>query len=90
MVLSFRSQRFALRLGMVTILACLCAPAEPPKPKDGPLGMKFVPLPKGTFYMGWDSKDKKATKTEIRKFKGEIRFIRLTRTLFYGVHRSSV
>jgi len=24
--------------------------AEPPKPKDGPLGMKFVRLPKGTTY----------------------------------------
>jgi formylglycine-generating enzyme required for sulfatase activity len=28
--------------------------------------MKFVPLPKGTFYMGWDSYSKKATKTEIK------------------------
>ena len=34
-------------------LAAVGAPAaEPVKPKDGPLGMKFVPLPKGTFYMG--------------------------------------
>ena len=41
--------------------------AEPPQPKDGPLGMKFVPLPKGTFYMGWDSKGKKATKTEVKE-----------------------
>jgi formylglycine-generating enzyme required for sulfatase activity len=41
--------------------------ADPPKPKDGPLGMKFVHLPKGTFYMGWDSKDKKSTKTEIKE-----------------------
>jgi eukaryotic-like serine/threonine-protein kinase len=41
--------------------------AEPPQPKDGPLGMKFVPLPKGTFYMGWDSEDKKATKTEVKE-----------------------
>src|ERR1700730_13952435 len=41
--------------------------AQPPKPKDGPLGMKFVPLPKATFYMGWDSKGKKATKTEIKE-----------------------
>jgi hypothetical protein len=24
---------------------------QPAKPKDGPLGMKFVPLPKATFYM---------------------------------------
>jgi formylglycine-generating enzyme required for sulfatase activity len=55
---------------MITILACLCAQpatAEPPKPKDGPLGMKFVPLPKGTFYMGWDSQNKKATKAEIKE-----------------------
>jgi formylglycine-generating enzyme required for sulfatase activity len=37
-----------------------------PAPKDGPLGMKFVPLPKGTFYMGWDSDNKKGTKTEIK------------------------
>jgi len=42
------------------------AKAEPPKPKDGPLAMKFVPLPKGTFYLGWDSENKKATKTEIK------------------------
>jgi RNA polymerase sigma factor (sigma-70 family) len=41
--------------------------AELPKPKNGPLGMMFVPLPKATFYMGWDSKDKKATKTEIKE-----------------------
>jgi formylglycine-generating enzyme required for sulfatase activity len=41
--------------------------SEKPKPKDGPLGMKFVPLPKGTFYMGWDSTNKKATKTEIKE-----------------------
>jgi formylglycine-generating enzyme required for sulfatase activity len=40
--------------------------AEPPKPKDGPLGMNFVPLPKGTFYMGWDGK-KKGVKTEIKE-----------------------
>jgi hypothetical protein len=54
--LSPASRQFALVA--ITILACLCAPAaqaEPPKPKDGPLGTMFVPLPKGTFYMGWDS-----------------------------------
>jgi formylglycine-generating enzyme required for sulfatase activity len=28
-------------------------PVAPPKPKDGPAGMKFVPLPRATFYMGW-------------------------------------
>src|ERR1700730_15848762 len=49
-------------------LAAVAAPqAQPPAPKAGPLGMKFVPLPKATFYMGWDSKGKKATKTEIKE-----------------------
>jgi eukaryotic-like serine/threonine-protein kinase len=42
------------------------ASAEPPKPKDGPLGMKFVPLPKGMFYMGWNG-TKKGVKTEIKE-----------------------
>src|SRR3954467_3731442 len=54
---------------------CLCvaaltfnsAGAEPPKPKDGPLGMKFVPLPKGTFYMGWNGEKGSAKKTEIKE-----------------------
>jgi formylglycine-generating enzyme required for sulfatase activity len=67
---SFRSQQFALWLARATVLACLAAPApaaDPPKAKAGPLGMKFVPLPKGTFYMGWDSNYKKATKTEIKE-----------------------
>ena len=41
------------------------ARAEPATPKDGPLGMKFVKLPKGTFFMGWDGEKKKGTKTEI-------------------------
>jgi formylglycine-generating enzyme required for sulfatase activity len=70
MKVSFGNRQMVLRLGVITVLVCLCAPpaqAEPPKTKDGPLGMKFVPLPKGTFYMGWDSKDKKATKTEIKE-----------------------
>ena len=57
----------------IPIASCLVAAltantvlAEPPPPKDGPLGMKFVKLPKGTFYMGWDGK-KKGTKTEIKE-----------------------
>jgi formylglycine-generating enzyme required for sulfatase activity len=39
----------------------------PPKPKDGPLGTKFVPLPKATFYMGWgkDGEPGGAKKTEL-------------------------
>ncbi len=43
------------------------APTEPPKAKDGPLGMKFVPLPKATFYMGWDGTKGSAKKTEIKE-----------------------
>lgn len=41
--------------------------AQPAKPKDGPLGMKFVPLPKATFYMGWDGTKGSAKKTEIKE-----------------------
>ena len=39
---------------LVAVLTAHSAWAEPPKPKDGPLGMKFVPMPKGAFYMGWN------------------------------------
>ena len=41
--------------------------AEPPKPREGPLGMKFVSLPKGTFYMGWNGAKGSAKKTEINE-----------------------
>ena len=41
-------------------------PAKPPVPKDGPLGMKFVPLPKATFYMGGGG-GKAGKKTEIKE-----------------------
>ncbi len=48
------------------LLSALGAPLPPHKdPQDGPLGMKFVRLPKGTFYMGWDGPDKPGKKTEI-------------------------
>jgi len=49
------------------ILACMpgIGIAEPPKPKDGPLGVKFVLLPKGTTYLGWNGKPGSAKKTEI-------------------------
>jgi formylglycine-generating enzyme required for sulfatase activity len=40
---------------------------EPVKAKDGPLGMKFVPLPKTTFYLGWNGKEGSAKKTEIKE-----------------------
>jgi formylglycine-generating enzyme required for sulfatase activity len=36
-------------------------------PKDRPLGMKFVPLPKAMFYMGWDGEKGSAKKTEIKE-----------------------
>src|SRR5262245_9285619 len=42
-------------------------PRQPPKPKDGRLGMKFVPLPKGTTYLGWNGEKGSAKKTEIEK-----------------------
>jgi formylglycine-generating enzyme required for sulfatase activity len=49
--------------------AVAAQPAKPPTPKDGPLGMKFVPLPKATFYMGWPARTKKrkGVKTEIKE-----------------------
>jgi formylglycine-generating enzyme required for sulfatase activity len=56
-----------LVVALVGALAAVGAPVpKPMKPKDGPLGMKFVPLPKRTFYMGWDGK-KKGVKTEIEE-----------------------
>jgi formylglycine-generating enzyme required for sulfatase activity len=33
----------------------------------GPLGMKFVSLPKATFYMGWNGQKGSARKTEIKE-----------------------
>jgi formylglycine-generating enzyme required for sulfatase activity len=52
---------------LIAVLAANSAGAEPPKPKDGPQGMKFVPLPKGTFYMGWYGTKGSAKKTEIKE-----------------------
>ncbi len=49
------------------VLTANLAGAEPPKPKDGPNGMKFVPLSKGTFYMGWDGEKGSAKMTEIKE-----------------------
>jgi formylglycine-generating enzyme required for sulfatase activity len=51
----------------LAVLAANPAWAVPHTPKDGPLGMKFVPLPKGTFYMGWNGTEGSAKKTEIKK-----------------------
>lgn len=42
------------------------AMAQPIKPKDGPLGMKFVALPKATFFAGW-TEFRKPVKTEIKE-----------------------
>src|SRR5437588_12301469 len=52
---------------IVAALTANTVGAEPPKSKDGPLGMKFVPLPKATFYMGWNGKPGSAKKTEIKE-----------------------
>jgi formylglycine-generating enzyme required for sulfatase activity len=56
--------------GLVIFLTGTSAAAAPlPRragPREGPLGMKFVPLPKGTFYMGWDGTNA-AKKTEIKE-----------------------
>src|SRR5580692_5031659 len=52
---------------LLAVLTANSAWAEPPKPKDGPLGMKFVPLPKGTFYMRWNGTKGSAKKTEIKE-----------------------
>ena len=38
-----------------------------PGQRENSLGMKFVPLPKGTFYMGWDGDEGSAKKTEIKE-----------------------
>lgn len=68
-----RSQKSRLRLSVQNAsavwLILLCLPgigaAQPPRPKDGPLGMKFVPLPAGTFFMGWNGKPGSAKRVEI-------------------------
>ncbi len=51
---------------VLAALTANAAIAQPAKPKDGPLGMKFVPLPKATFYMGWNDLKDSAKKTEIK------------------------
>jgi formylglycine-generating enzyme required for sulfatase activity len=56
---------------VVALVGALAAVGDPApkrvKPKDGPLGMKFVRLPKGTFYMGWNGAKGSAKKTEIKE-----------------------
>ena len=65
------SSRCLLFASLVVTLSrsplALGAPLPPRQgPHDGPLGMKFVRLPAGTFYMGWDG-EKKGTKTAIKE-----------------------
>src|ERR1700688_4078075 len=60
------SSRWMLYTSCLVVALGSDSGAEPPKPKDGPLGMKFVPLPKATFYMGWDGPNK-GVKTEIKE-----------------------
>ena len=61
------SSRRVLLASCLVVIALTANPvlAQPPKPKDGPLGMKFVPLPKATFYMGGGG-GKAGKKTEIK------------------------
>jgi formylglycine-generating enzyme required for sulfatase activity len=54
-------------LGGAPAAAGTARAGRPSAPKDGPLGMKFVRLPKGTFYMGWNGTKGSAKKTEIRE-----------------------
>src|SRR5262249_27752655 len=57
-----------LVVALAGALAAVGAPVpKRVKPKDGPLGMKFVPLAKGTFYMGWNGQEGSARKTEIQE-----------------------
>jgi formylglycine-generating enzyme required for sulfatase activity len=51
----------------VAALTANPALAQAAKPKDGPLGMRFVPLPKATFFMGWNGQKGSAKKTEIKE-----------------------
>lgn len=52
---------------LVVLLGSEVHAADPPKPQDGPLGMKFVKLPKGTTYLGWNGEKGSAKKTEIKE-----------------------
>lgn len=52
---------------LVLLLSGEVSVADPPRPKDGPLGMKFVAVPKGTTYLGWNGEKGSAKKTEIKQ-----------------------
>jgi formylglycine-generating enzyme required for sulfatase activity len=68
--MSSRYHLFAscLVVALSGVLAAVGAPVpKREEPKDGPLGMKFVHLAKGTFYMGWNGQEGSASKTEIKE-----------------------
>jgi formylglycine-generating enzyme required for sulfatase activity len=50
----------------VTIRRKGCEPADAVLERNDSVLMTFVPLPKGTFYLGWDG-NKKGVKTEIKE-----------------------
>jgi serine/threonine protein kinase/formylglycine-generating enzyme required for sulfatase activity len=50
----------------VTITPGGCEPADAVLKRDDGILMTFVPLPKGTFYMGWDGRTK-GVRTEIKE-----------------------
>jgi formylglycine-generating enzyme required for sulfatase activity len=65
------SRRLVFASCFIAVLMASCrkkaiSTPAPPVPKSGPLGMLFVPLPRATFYMGWDGA-KKGVKTEIKE-----------------------
>jgi formylglycine-generating enzyme required for sulfatase activity len=49
------SRYFLIAPCLMVALTANIASAQKPKHGYGPFGMKFVPLPKATFYMGWES-----------------------------------
>jgi serine/threonine protein kinase/formylglycine-generating enzyme required for sulfatase activity len=51
----------------VTIAHEGCTPAEAVRKRDNSILMTFVPMKKGTFYMGWDGTPGSAKKTEIEE-----------------------
>jgi len=56
----------ALGLGVALSAAGAQAP-QAVKPREGPLEMKFVRLPKGTFYKGWHGDDWPTEKAQIKE-----------------------
>lgn len=69
------SSRLSLIVACLVVVltgALVCVAAPVPKTKgrrlsEGPLGMKFAFLPKGTTYLGWNDEPGSAKKTEIKE-----------------------